>query len=77
MTDIYQCRECGLGYDMTEDMLSRIEIESPTGESMIVTIVECPFCEGISLPEGFNNMSWKVADEEVEVMQQPGSEVEI
>jgi len=72
--NIYQCTYCQLGFDIDADMLTDIEIKSPSGEILYLVIVTCCHCESVSLPDGYNQMSYPVHENDVETLS-PGSEV--
>ena len=73
MSEIYVCPHCRLGFDMEADLISKLDIESPSGEPLLVSILTCPNCESLSIPEGLNEISWIVPSEAAELIT-PGSE---
>jgi hypothetical protein len=54
----YLCMVCKLQYTLDEDYISDVDLVYTNGESLEVTLVECPNCKSFSIAEGLNQIAW-------------------
>ena len=61
----YLCMSCNCSYVLSYENLVEVEIQHTTGEQLTITINECPHCGSMAIPEGLNQISWRVGTDEL------------
>lgn len=60
----YLCAVCKNVYYVSTASLDTITMQHSSGEVLELTMVECPHCGSMSLPEGMNQISWCISNKE-------------
>ncbi len=59
---LYLCTVCKCKYQINPSMIEFLDLTHESGESLQASIVNCPECESMQIPEGLNPISFIVGE---------------
>ena len=63
IADVYTCTTCECDYTVNPRALATFDFESPDGEQFKINLADCPHCEALQLPSGYNSISFAIKKE--------------